>query len=88
MPGVNYAVFGCSSSRTTPGVSLYRSSRPEVFCEIGALKNFAKFTGKHLCQSHFFNKVAGRRPVALWKKGPWQRCFLVNFAKYLRTPFL
>ena len=24
-----------------------------------ALKNFAKFTGKHLCQSLFFNKVAG-----------------------------
>ena len=25
-------------------------------------KNFAKFTGKHLCQSLFFNKVAGLRP--------------------------
>ena len=24
------------------------------------LRNFAKFTGKHLCQSLFFNKVAGR----------------------------
>ena len=23
------------------------------------LRNFAKFTGKHLCQSLFFNKVAG-----------------------------
>ena len=23
------------------------------------LRNFAKFTGKHLCQSFFFNKVAG-----------------------------
>ena len=27
----------------------------------GALRNFAKFTGKHLCQSLFFNKVAGLR---------------------------
>ena len=26
------------------------------------LKNFAKFTGKHLCQSLFFNKVAGLNP--------------------------
>ena len=26
----------------------YRSSRPEVFCKKGVLKNFAKFTGKHL----------------------------------------
>ena len=25
----------------------------------GVLGNFAKFTGKHLCQSVFFNKVAG-----------------------------
>ena len=25
----------------------------------GALRNFAKFTGKYLCQSLFFNKVAG-----------------------------
>ena len=37
----------------------YRSSRPEVFCKKGVLKDFAKFTGKHLCQSPFFNKVAG-----------------------------
>ena len=25
----------------------------------GVLKNFAKLTGKHLCQSLFFNKIAG-----------------------------
>ena len=37
-----------------------RSSRPEVFCKKGVLRNFTKFTGKHLCQSFFFNKVAGR----------------------------
>ena len=29
-----------------------------MFCEKGVLRNFAKFTGKHLCQSLFFNKVA------------------------------
>ena len=27
------------------------------------LKNFAKFTGKHPCQSPFFNKVAGLQTV-------------------------
>ena len=36
-----------------------RSSRPEVFFEKVVLKNFAKFTRKHQCQSFFFNKVAG-----------------------------
>ena len=36
-----------------------RSSRPEVFCKKGVLINFIKFTGKHLCQSLFLNKVSG-----------------------------
>ena len=62
-------------------------SRPEVFCKKGVLRNFTKFTGKHLCQSLFFNKVAGLRPVTLLKKGLWYRCFSVNFVKFLRTPF-
>ena len=30
-----------------------------VFCKKGILRNFAKLTGKHLCQSLFFNRVAG-----------------------------
>ena len=33
-----------------------RSSRPEVFCKKGGLRNFATFTRKHLCQSLFFKK--------------------------------
>ena len=49
------------------------------------LRNFAKFTRKHLCQGLFFNKVAA---TALLKKRLWHRCFPLNFAKFLRTPFL
>ena len=41
--------------------SFSRSSRQEVFCKKGALRNSAEFTGKHLCQGLFFNKVAGLR---------------------------
>ena len=48
-----------------------RSSRPEVFRKKGVLKNFTKFTGKHLYQS-FFNKVTGLD--------------LMNFVRFLRTP--
>ena len=33
------------------------SSRAEVFCKKGVLKNFTKFTGKNLCQSLFFIKL-------------------------------
>ena len=29
-----------------------------MFCKNGVLKNFAKLTGKHLCQNLFFKKVA------------------------------
>ena len=36
-----------------------RSSLQEVFYKEGVLRSFAKFTRKHLCQSLFFNKVAG-----------------------------
>ena len=36
-----------------------KSSRAQVFCKKGALRNFTKFTGKNLCQSLFFSKVAG-----------------------------
>ena len=35
------------------------SSHPEVFCKKVTLRSFAKFIGKHLCQSLFFKKVAG-----------------------------
>ena len=71
----------------------FRSSRPEkqspeVFCTKGALRNFAKFTEKHLCQSHFFDEVADLRPVTLLKKRLWHRCFIKDITKFLRTPFL
>ena len=69
-------------------VILFRSSRPEVFCKKGVLRNFTKFSGKHLCQNLFFNKVAGLRPATLLKKNLWHSCFPVNFAKFLRTAFL
>ena len=65
-----------------------RSSHRTCSIKKGDLRNFAKFTGKHLCQSPFFNKVAGLRPATLLKKRLWHRCFTLNFAKFLRTPSL
>ena len=60
-----------------------RSSRPKVFCKKGVLRNFTKFTGKHLCQSLFFNKVAGLSPTTK-KRGS---AFPVNFVEFVRTHF-
>ena len=47
-------------------------------------RNFAKFAGKHLCQSFFFNEVA----ATSLKKRLWHKCFPVNFTKFRRTAFL
>ena len=38
-------------------LGITHSMRPEVFCIKVVLRNYAKFTGKYLCQSLFFNKV-------------------------------
>ena len=55
----------------------------KVFLEI------SKFTGKHLCQNVIFNKVAGLRPaIKFIKNDTLAQVFPVNFAKFLRTPFL
>ena len=45
----------------------------EVLSKKGVLKNFAKFTGKQMCQSLFFNKVAG---LIMIKKDSGTRVFL------------
>ena len=66
--------------------SASRSSLPEVLCKKSILRNFAKFTEKHLCQRLFLNKVAGLRPETLLKKSLWYRSFPVNFGKFPRTP--
>ena len=69
--------------------SLSLSEISHQSCSIikAVLRNFAKFTGKHLYQSLFFNEVAGLRPATLLKMRLWHRCFSVNFAKFLRTNF-
>ena len=53
----------------------------------GVLRNFTKFTGKHLRQSPFFNKV-GSSKATLLKTRLWHRCFPLNFTEFLRTPFV
>ena len=52
-----------------------RSCHSDLFCQKGVLKNFAKFTGKHLCQSLLSNKVADLRTAALLNKRLWNSCF-------------
>ena len=58
----------------------FKSSHRRCSVNRGVLRNFAKFTGKHLCES--------LRSATLLKKRLWQRCFPENFAKLLRTHLL
>ena len=50
------------------------------------LKIFTNFTGKHLCRSLFFSLFFNKG--FLLKERLRHKCFIVNFAKFLRTPFL
>ena len=57
---------------------------PGVFCKKGVLRNFAKSTGKCLCQTLFFNKVAGLSPATLFKKRLAHSC---EFCEISKNPF-
>ena len=73
----------------SPWVSLkHRRSHWRCSERKGVVRNLSTFTGKHLCQSLFFDKCAGVSPATLLRKRLWHGCFLVNFEKFLRTPFL
>ena len=67
-------------------LSVFRSSGPEVFCEKDVLGNFAKFTGKHLCQSLFFNKVAGAA-CSFIKKETLAQVFSYEFCEISKNTF-
>ena len=56
--------------------------------KIGVLINFAKSTKIHVYRGLFFDKVSGFQAATLLKKRRLYRCFTMNFAKFLRAPFL
>ena len=60
-------VRNCGKAKTARGIEHLKKQPPEMFHEKGALKSFAKFTGKHLCQSFSFKKLqACKYPEHLW----------------------
>ena len=73
------------SNRSLVNIFIQNQS-PGCSMKKGVLKNFTKFTGKHLCQSLFFNKVAGLRPATLLKRDSGADVFLWilgNFIEHL-----
>ena len=77
-----------NSSKFTGICGRGRGSHRRCFIKKDVFKNFSKFRGKTLRQNLVFDEVVGLRPVTLLKKRLWHKCFPVNFAKFLRTPFL
>ena len=73
---------------------LRRSRSCHCRCSVrkGVPRNFAKFSGKHLCQSLFINKVVGLRSATLLKKETLAQLFSCQFCKiskehpFYRTP--
>ena len=80
-------IYFCKSFR----FHSWRSSRPDVFCKKDVLRNFAKFTGKYLRQSLFFNKV--QQACNFIKKETLAQVFSCKFCKIsnntsYRTPLV
>ena len=71
-PGKVYLIFEKFFPEKVLYLSVFQQRTEAVaqrcFFKKGILRNFAKFTGKHLCQSLFFNKVAGLAPVTSLKR--------------------
>ena len=86
----NQETYYCLPTQYKPPnyIHFTRSNYAKVFSEKGVLKKFAKFTGKHLCWSLFFNKVPSLRSATLLKKRLQHRCLPGNFVKFLGTLFL
>ena len=65
---------------------IFRSSRSEVFC-----KNKVSLEIAQSSQGNTYSRVSfliKLQACALLIQRLWHRCFPVNFAKFLRTPFL
>ena len=59
----------------------------EVFCKKSALKNFANFTGKHLCWGFFLIKLQAFRPGIFLKRDSNTGVFMENLKIFKNTYF-
>ena len=80
---VNYSTFRKRRENFWSEAVVWGCSVEKMFLEI--LQNSQENT---CTRAFFLKKIAGHKPATLLKKWPWHRCFPVNFAKLLRTPFL
>ena len=58
-----------------------------LFCEKGVLRNFAKFKGKHLCQTLFLQQSCSLQARKFIKKGTLAQVFSCKFCKISENTF-
>ena len=68
----------------------FRRSHQRCSMKKGVLRNFTKFTGKHLCQSFFFNKAVGLglRACNVIKKETQAQAFSCECCEISKNTFL
>ena len=80
-------LLACWKYNIRPNYGLHRSSRLEVSYKKGVLKIFAKSHKSTSARVSFLIKLQAS-DCNFIKKRLRHKCFLVNSAKFLRTPFL
>ena len=78
-------------------VTNYKNALQQVLCKLGSIYYLysSKYFGKYWFRSHVYLISSKKlketncfsKEDSLIKKSVWHRCFPVNFAKFLRTPF-
>ena len=64
----------------------FRSSCSQIFIEISVLKNFAIFTGKHLCWSLFLRNLQVLKPASLLKRD-FNKVFSCGYCEIFKNNF-
>ena len=62
----------CYYENNTPARFRFKSSRSQMICKIGVLKNSTKLAGQKLCWSHFLIKLQALRSATLSKRNSWR----------------
>ena len=67
-------------------ILLKRNSRREVLCKKDIVRNFAKFTGKHLCQGLFFKRLMSYKNIGRLKNHEASLTFCLRWYFYAAIP--
>ena len=82
-----YNASWVNNSFSTTKYLVVGTHQKQLLFKIGVLKNFAIFTGKHLCRSIFLIKLQGWNAATLFKRLQ-HSSFSVNIANFFKSFFI